>query len=216
MHPLHEDRRDTPCAAKIDGRTDRNVLTRRGFRFFSSLTGTTTAIDSPHPPTGSSKASDGLKPTAAAASAGSQRNDTALVDGALHKRAPARACIHGTRPALVRKQQQRRRYQPYVQAWTRPGPAASSAGLCGMCKRQAAPHPAWRGEHPARWGRRGARGWHGAGVCGPLRARTVGPRGPPWHTAHKRPPLKASRCTAPRTRPPHSPPLPLHARVPPR
>ena len=66
MHPLHEDRRDTPCAAKIDGRTARNVLTRRGFRFFSSLTGTTTAIDSPHPPTGSSKASEGLKPTAAA------------------------------------------------------------------------------------------------------------------------------------------------------
>ena len=66
MHPLYKNRSKSAGTAKTEDRTARNVLTRRGFRFFSSLTGTTTAIDSPHPPTGSSKASEGLKPTAAA------------------------------------------------------------------------------------------------------------------------------------------------------
>ena len=66
MHPLYKNRSKSAGTAKTEDRTARNVLTRRGGRFFSSLTGTTTAIDSPHPPTGSSKASEGLKPTAAA------------------------------------------------------------------------------------------------------------------------------------------------------
>ena len=98
----------------------------------------------------------------AAARACIQAHNTALVDAALERRAAARACIHarGKSPADAQRpaatsNRQRRAWRIQTSQAHRAGSGSRGQGSAGKEAQQ----PAWRGEHPARWGRRGAQGW---------------------------------------------------------